>query len=332
MEMNSTNLIVYVYKWRKPLIIVSVIAAVASAIFSGPTFIKPKFESSVVLFPSTTNSVSQALLVEKTSNSSDILEFGEEEEAEQLLQILNSDEIRSKIIQRYNLMEHYEIDPNEKFARTKLYEQYGDNISFRRTQYMSVVIEVLDEDPEMAADIANEIGMLVDTVKTRIQQERAFEGFKIVRKKYNDLQKDITTLEDSLEYLRTKGVQDYEAQISVLNEQYAVALIESKSGAAKAIKTQIDTLARYGGAYISIRDQLKFYYEELAKMKTRFEQARTDAETSLPHIFIVDRAYVAEKKKYPIRWLIVAVSTLGAFLATLLLIITRDTLLKARIK
>ena len=91
MEFNSTNLFILMYKWRKPLIIVPLIAAVLAFVFSRPMFIKPLFKSNVVLFPSTTNSVSKALLPQTNSFSNeDFLEFGAEEEAEQLLQILNS--------------------------------------------------------------------------------------------------------------------------------------------------------------------------------------------------------------------------------------------------
>ena len=47
----------------------------------------------------------------------DILEFGKEEEAEQMLQVLYSDEIRDKVISKFNLMEHYDIDPDSKYRK-----------------------------------------------------------------------------------------------------------------------------------------------------------------------------------------------------------------------
>jgi hypothetical protein len=44
----------------------------------------------------------------------------------------------------------------------------------------------------------------------------------------------------------------------------------------------------------------------------------------------VNNAYAAEKKKYPIRWLIVALSMLGAFTFTLVSILIWDTISKSR--
>jgi len=64
-DFNSFNLILFLYRWRKLLIIFTLAAAVLSFIFTLPFFITPKFRSSVILFPTSSNSVSKALLSEK---------------------------------------------------------------------------------------------------------------------------------------------------------------------------------------------------------------------------------------------------------------------------
>jgi capsule polysaccharide export protein KpsE/RkpR len=84
-----------------------------------------------------------------------------------------------------------------------------------------------------------------------------------------------------------------------------------------ALQAQLDTLAKYGGAYVSIRDALEHEKKQLVALKLKYEEAKIDAEEFLPHKFIVDRAYKAEKKSYPVRWLIVVVTTLSTFLLAL---------------
>lgn len=332
---DSTNLIVYLYNWRLPLIIVSLVAAILAAVFSGPSFIDPLYESTVTVFPSTTNSLSKALLPQKfASRGQDILEFGKEEEAEQLLQILNTDEIRDSIIQKYNLMDHYKIDTDGKYAKTELYKTFSSNISFRRTEFMSVEINVLDTDPDTAALMANDIVELLDMVKNRIQRQRAMQGLKIIEGEYTGLREEVQILEDSLTELRYKGVHDYESQSSVLNEQLATAMIETGANSAvvRSIERKLDTLAKYGGTYVSLRDDLTYMKEEVVKLKTAFNQSQVDVSQSLPATFRVNNAYAAEKKKYPIRWLIVALSMLGAFTATLISILIWDTIRSSRKK
>lgn len=330
---DSTNLIVYLFNWRKPLIIVTLVAGILAAVFSGPSFIEPQFESTVTVFPSTTNSLSKALLPQKfASRGQDILEFGKEEEAEQLLQILNTDEIRDSIIQKYNLLGHYNIDATGKYAKTELYETYSSNISFRRTEFMSVEISVLDASPDTAALIANDIVYQLDMVKNRIQQERALQGLAIIEREYKSLKSNLRSLEDSLTELRYKGVHDYETQSAVLSEQLATAQIEKGVGhsSVRAIESKLDTLAKYGGTYVSLRDELTYLKEEVVKLKTAYDQAKVDVEESLPATFKVNNAYAAEKKKYPIRWLIVALSMLGSFTFTLVSILIWDTISKSR--
>ncbi|MEY4461221.1 MAG: hypothetical protein RL429_1210, partial [Bacteroidota bacterium] len=172
MDPSSQNLLLFLFRNRKALLMAPLIAAVAAAIFSGPWFITPLYESSVVVFPSTTNSASKALLPQNTYQDQDFLEFGAEEQAEQLLQVLSSDAIFDTVTARFNLIEHYGLDPASKTLRTDLHEEFSDKISFERTQFMSVRISVLDEDPKMAADMANAIVDLLDRTKSRIQRER----------------------------------------------------------------------------------------------------------------------------------------------------------------
>src|SRR4051812_24747455 len=151
---ESASLLGTVIRWRKPVLIVTLAAIVISFIFSGPGFIAPLYRSSVVFFPTATNSISKALLDGNTSDKEDILAFGQEEQVEQMMQILNSDEIRNAIISKYHLMEHYGINPNSSFPLTQLNNKYADRISFHMTEYSSVRIEAMDTDPQMAADIA----------------------------------------------------------------------------------------------------------------------------------------------------------------------------------
>ena len=189
MEYSSSNLISFVYKNWKPLVIIPFLSMVVAVVFSGPTFIKPLFESQVILFPSTTNSVSKALLPQTNGyGDEDIFEYGDEQQAEQLLQILSSGEIRDSVISKFDLMNHYDIDPASDFPRTKLFKEYEGKIEFNRTQFMSVEINVLDTDPQIAADIANYISKLVDKVKRRVACNRAEMGLEIVKSEYKNLQ------------------------------------------------------------------------------------------------------------------------------------------------
>lgn len=283
--------------------------------------ITPKYESRVVMFPTSTNSISKALIAENFGSEKDIMEFGEEEQAEQLLQVLNSSLIRDRIVEKYDLFTHYEISPDSRYKNTLLIKEYAGNIKFNRTKYMAVEILVMDKDPQMAADIANDIAELLDSVMNNMQKERAIKAFQIVENTYNKMQADINKMEDSLSWIRSKGVYDYESQTERLIETMSREIASGNARGVQALQNQLDSIAKYGGAYVSLRDALEHEKKQLVYMKLKYEEAKIDAVEILPHKFIVDRAFKAEKKSYPVRWLIVIVSTISTFFLALIGII-----------
>jgi uncharacterized protein involved in exopolysaccharide biosynthesis len=324
-DFDSNNFIVFMIQWRKPLLYITLAALIASIVFSSPFFITPKYKSTVIMFPTSSNSISKALLAENTGEKQDILEFGEEEQTEQMLQILSSNLIRERIIAKYNLMEHYEIKPDAKYKYTKLYDSYEENVTFRRTEYMAVKITVLDKDPVLAAKMANDIAELMDSTKNVMQKERALKAFQIVEGEYMKLREEVQVKEDSLTRLRELGVHDYETQAEMINQQLAIELAKGNKQGIKALEEKLAMLAKYGGPYVSLRDALEHDKKQLSEIKTKFDEAKIDATEVLPQKFIVNNAYVAEKKSYPVRWIIVLVSVLSALLLSVIVLAVLDS-------
>ena len=121
---SSKQLCKLLIDYRKPVIIILIVAAILAVVFSSPFFITPLFKSSAVLYPTSSNSISKVLISTTFSTDKDIMNFGEDEQTEQMLQVLNSNKVRDKVIERFNLMEHYEIDPNQKYPYKKLNKLY----------------------------------------------------------------------------------------------------------------------------------------------------------------------------------------------------------------
>lgn len=319
---DSSNMVVFLYKWRKPLLVVMLAAFVGSWFFSLPWFITPKFKSTVILFPAGTNSVSKALLSDQQTKGQDLVAFGEDEQAEQLMQILSSNKIRDRVIRKFNLMEHYGIDSSSRYRYSRLFDRYEDNIRFRRTQFMAVQITVFDTDPQLAADIANSIAELLDTVKNEMQRQRSVQGLRIVESEYKELQAEMQTIVDSLVALGELGVNDVEYQSQVLNQQMAISLMNGNRAAQAALQKRLDILGKYGGIYMSLKNALEFKTEQMTILQTKLKEARVEATEQIPQKFVVSDAFKAERKSYPMRWLIMVVSTLSAlFLAIIAIMI-----------
>ncbi|MEI6817863.1 MAG: hypothetical protein WCL14_14750, partial [Bacteroidota bacterium] len=229
--------------------------------------------------------------------------------------------------------------------------EFESNVSFERTEFMSVKIEVMDEDPEVAANMANTISDLVDSMKTKIQHERAYQSFIIVEAAYKDKLKRMNEIEDSMQNLRAHGIFDYESQSAMYNEEYTKASsiyenekaslpvlekyrkeddtlvittkarIKGAEAKMKTMKAQLDNVAKYGGANVTMAQEMGWQRKALADLREKYAKARIDLDQTLSNKFVVNKALKAEKKSYPIRWLIVVFSTLSAlFLSVILLI------------
>ena len=311
-QYNFFWLVKIIYKYVKLLFIISTITIIASSVVS--LFVmEEKFESSVIIFPTITNAA--------TTSLETALEFGGEGEAEQLLEVLNSDEIRDSIIARFNLFQNYDLDPNETYAKTEINELYLKHIMFKKTRFNSIRISVLDKDPEMASNIANEYLSLIDLVMTRIRKARADQAIAILEKRKELLTHRKNIAQDSLQKFHALGIIKIAHQTERLTEQYAIALAANNISGAQRIKQELNVFAKHVGNMEEILRTTWKIEDELANISMSVDKIMIDAEYTYNNKFVINRAYPADKKSYPIRWLVVVSSLLSVLFFTLLLII-----------
>ena len=324
-EFNFVDIVSIIWLKRRPLFLIGIVSVLLSSIFSGPFFIKPKYKSEVVFYPTTINSIGNAMFTDLTQRQADPLAFGEEEEAENALQLLNSSALQGRIVTNFDLMNHYRIDG--KSPLTDLAKEMAKNIQFKRTRHLAVSITVLDEDPIKSAEIANGIAALYDSVKTEIQKQVSLEALEIVNDEFKNKEAEVWDLRTRLKDLGQKGITNYEEQSRAISEELYKAVSLSKIN---ALKKQQEELAKYAGEFTYLNETLILELESLSKLRKRFEKAKVDVEKTLPQKFILTSASPAEKKSYPIRWLIVVIVTaivMFSSIVVLLLSNKKDNLL-----
>ncbi len=304
LDKERQNLLVFIWKKRKILMITTGIVMVCSIVVS--LLLTPIYRSTAVVFPAATSTVSFS---EQRNAKAASMDFGEEEQAEQLVQILQSSRIRDKIVEQFDLMEHYNISPSDPNKHFKLIEKYNDHFLFVRTRYGSIQIDVLDREPQLAADMANKIVDLIDTVKNEMIRERTLPAFEINKRKKEQMEADREFVLSKLDSLAELGVVSLEGRTNLFQ-----AYVDSKSAAEKAeIKKTIDVNLKYGSDF----DGLEFIRNEkimkLEEFMVSYEQAESDANTDFNHKFVVERAVVADKKDKPKRMIIVLLATIGSF-------------------
>ena len=200
-------------RWWKVLVAAFVVGAIASGIAAW--LIKPLHKSSAVIFPTNSNRLSKAIM--DYHYSLDFMDYGIERDCEYAIQILSSKRMQQAVCEHFNLLEHYGIPADHPHRLFKLEEQYKSNITVKRTEFLGVEIGVLDQDPQWAADIANYIASMYDTLCHEIHHDRALSAAEVMDGVCASMEKEI----DSLSNLpatawRTKLIADKCEQLADL--------------------------------------------------------------------------------------------------------------------
>ena len=298
---DNTNILKIVQKWSKQLVIVSVAALIISGIFSAPWFIKPKYKSTAVIYPA------------------NIIAFGSETPDEQMVQVFQSDDIKTQISNEFNLYETYGIDTvKDKSFRTKLLKEFDDNIKIDKTELVSVQIDALHPNPVVARDIVNRMIELFNQKERELQKEKAMELVTILKKQVDKKHVEMDSMDVLIKNLRMNyGLLDYPLQTRYATQ----SKLKTASGKGDSeVNTMLKNLQEKGGEFVALNEHIWRVRGTYNDLKVQYENALRDVEKNLTYCNIVTSPFVADKKSYPVRWLIVAVSTISALLFSLIVI------------
>ncbi len=289
---------ILVAKWKKHLALILVGSAVVSAIASSPIFIKPKYKSTVVVYPTNAKS------------------YGTETPIEQMLQMFEANDIRSAIIKRHQLIAHYVIDStNNPYFMTDVNAQYGENILFTKTKYESVEIEVLDYSPDSALQIAKDLIKLYNLKMNNIQKKSLVEVEQTLNAQLSTKKTEMDQLDSIVKSMRIQyGILDYENQVRYLSRTGKIS--DDDMVGAMGVNSQSPSLVRnlkeFGGKYIATQNQLDQARGAYNNIKAEHENVLRELRRKLDYTMVVVSPEKADKKSYPIRWLIVLISVLSS--------------------
>lgn len=305
-----------IFRWKIHFLIITVVAVAAATVFSAEFFMPPKFKSYAVIYPS------------------NIIPYSSESPSEQVLQLLESGFIRNDVISKFNLAQHYSIDTVKEGALSKLIKTYESNVEIRRTEYNSIEIVVYDTDPKLACDMVLEIINALNLKARSLQREKTREVVLIYKNLMESKKQQVDSIDAALQELRVKyHLLNYDIQAKEVTRGYLKALTDG--GHRESIK-DIDVLMRNleekGGEFYKMQETMDVLLKSYNAAKLSYDQALSDLTKELTYTNLVTKPFPADKKSYPIRWLIVVISTISAnaFLFLVVLMLDkRKTIVKA---
>jgi hypothetical protein len=291
---NNTNYLKWLMDHSRALIVVQVIAVIASVIFSAPYFMPQQFKSFAVVYPYNFST------------------YSHETPTEQMMEFLTSRDIKEVVMKKFNLAQHYNIDTrDDKEWKSKLLEKYDKNILISSTEYEAVEITVYDANPDTAYRIVNGILDVLNQKVLEVQKGKSIEVAKMWKKQLDMKKKECDSLSDRSKFLSTNyGLLDFNGQTREVTKAYY-----SGSGAKSAeVATQMKNMEERETELQAINQHLNAALANYDDILVKYEDAERDVNKELTYSNVITSPYSADKKSYPIRWLVVLITCVSAFL------------------
>lgn len=271
---------------KKTFLILIILTAVISIIVS--YIIPPKYKTIAVVYPI------------------HLTPYSEESQTEQLLQYYNSVAVRDMVIKKMRLIEHYKIDTTKSDYRSLLNYLYRENISFSPTLYESIEIEVKDKDPLMTKAIAECIIQTTDSFILTLKKKQIIEEYANYKNEIDRIQHRIDSLNNLIISVKN--------QYNITSAEYQARYISKKlvNGKADAETQKLADALKNKSEYIDVLKKIiKEQIISLGNMKREIDRLEVDLKGDLHFSQVISPPYVPDKKYFPVRWIIVALSELS---------------------
>lgn len=236
------------------------------------------YKSTTIFYPQNLSAFDRGYLFGNESKERVQSLFGDKQDVNRVLSIANSAELIGEIIREFNLADHYGIDTSSSQWRFKVQREFNDNFKVIKSDLDNIELSIWDTDPQLAADIANYFVYRINQLYSGLLQERNEKNENTVTRQLASLEIELKQVTDSLEAMQDTSSVDYR----VLRSMQANLL------------------------------------EDYNNWKTLSTQYKAAANYDLNSLFIIEKAYAAEKKDRPVRWIIVVSAVLAAFFLSIL--------------
>jgi len=301
---NNTNLLRIIVKWKWHLIIIAVIAALVSLVVSSSFIMKPRFKSVAYIYPS------------------NVMPYSDESETEQMLQWINSVEVRDSVIKKFDLAKHYGISPDEKYFTSTLEYMFTKNVKITKTQYESVEVSATDIDPVMARDIVKAVLYYTDEKIRATHNVKYNEVVVAMEKVLQTKRAEMDSVKALYREIATNyGVYDVEGQ----SQEITRGELRTVAGGGGSINSKDVQRLKSGmmeksGDLLFLSNRIEDMANEYSEIMLKYDVARFDIGKRFTFVNIVTPPQVADKKSYPKRLFVMFYFVGGTLLFSLLAI------------
>lgn len=255
-DYSLTHVLKTLAKWKKQIFIVTGLVAIISV--AGSLLMPNYYISSAIVY-----AASPTLANPDPIGGTEKLyyTYGTQEDLDRLFSIANSTPVKSAIINKYNLAEHYDIDTSSLKGKAKLALHFNKLYKTTKTKFDALMISVEDTDPKLARDMVKSIRMRIDEVAQQLVKQSQLLTIQSLEGGIKNQMENLAIYGDSLTFLKDKyKITESYRQAS----SYATIATESQSKLAEN-EAKLAIMIRYNIK----RDSINKVRAEVAGLKNK---------------------------------------------------------------
>lgn len=340
---NLLDLVNAIYRWRKPIIISCVLAAIISVIAA---LMLPNFYTSKTIFYAASPDLAKPIPIGADNTKREI--YGTDTDLDRLFSIANSEELSDYLIDEFDLYNRYEIDPDGEQAGYAVRLLVAKAYKTEKNKFDALELSFEDKDPEVAAKIAKAAREKINEIAQRMIKESQFNlmsnSEKVIAEKdtyQQSLIEKITKLKDEYKIYNSasKGeilseqltstsasYANLKAKLSVYKNSPTLRdSIPMLAAKVEGMKIQLSQLNKEATSYANgsgeiekLGLEMKEVAEQLALDKERYKQLKSAYNSPFTALHLVQEAKIPHIKSRPIRSLIVIGTTGVTFILSVI--------------
>ena len=199
-EYSLLNVFQEIYKWKKHIIISVLIVGIITTIIC---LFLPNYYKASTTFYAASPTLANPTALGYDDNIRYI--YGGSEDLDRLFSIVNSNELQSYLIKKFDLFKRYEVDSTTSEGRHLMGLMFKENYKTLSTKYEAIELSVEDKDPIIAAQIANEARNYANMISQRLIKETQVTNIKSVEKNITLQEAKVSALADTIQLKKSKS-------------------------------------------------------------------------------------------------------------------------------
>lgn len=334
---NLLGMVGTVWNWRRPILLVVLIALVGTAIIS---LFLPNYYKAVTVFLATSPDQAKPDALYSSREY-----YGNANDVDRLLTIAESNELVDYLIDTFHLYQHYKINPDNPKASYSVQQKFFSLYDVSKNKRDAIELTIEDRDRELAARMANAARDKIDEIAQKFIKEGQGKAIHTFENQIQVKQELLKALTDTLVTLRnTYGIFNTVAQTENLTQQQSEAqgklslnrkrleVLKATSGVPRdtinmlnalvqglqeEVKGSEERIKHFNNGMAIVLIYEKQWFESNAQLTAEFERLklwRSAYDASIPATVLVEKAEVPIVKSRPKRSILVVTATVIAFI------------------